>query len=422
MASGAKVETVVKSSLMTSGSPARLQDSVAQISTSSLAELCQRLRVQLITQRLPLLCSACRPNLVRAFKMELNLTQMLRGLCGKCKSLFMSCHGINSPVKPILPRANVVKVEGHGQIKKVILKVSTGKGKTTRKTIRHDRPIFEAMTTAGMDWCRYCGTTTGASWRPGPWGQRTLCNKHGSSYHSKGTPRLDLSKYEKESILDRMKPVLQESCSVCFDENDPVDSLVCCYGCPKAFHHKCLPTQKSALDSSPWFCSTDCPRNFTRRSIVSASPVKGNPQRALSEPTPTFGKRRFAKRFDVFAAPPTPPTTPSSVSKKRRATAADISSQVLVCFEPDAVVKKHIPDRQEVFTPLYHLVTFPPQRCTTSKLLDSEECLVDQELFIRHQRYEEVEKTMRLCRPEVLNSLFKGTNNSIINDANMRPI
>ncbi|GAB5590792.1 hypothetical protein Unana1_05692 [Umbelopsis nana] len=35
--------------------------------------------------------------------------------------------------------------------------------------------IFEKFTDAEVDWCRYCGTTEGVNWRPGPWGKRTLC-------------------------------------------------------------------------------------------------------------------------------------------------------------------------------------------------------------------------------------------------------
>lgn len=35
--------------------------------------------------------------------------------------------------------------------------------------------IYEKLTKASVDWCRYCGTTEGVNWRPGPWGKRTLC-------------------------------------------------------------------------------------------------------------------------------------------------------------------------------------------------------------------------------------------------------
>jgi FtsZ-interacting cell division protein YlmF len=35
--------------------------------------------------------------------------------------------------------------------------------------------IYQKLTKASVDWCRYCGTTEGVNWRPGPWGKRTLC-------------------------------------------------------------------------------------------------------------------------------------------------------------------------------------------------------------------------------------------------------
>ena len=35
--------------------------------------------------------------------------------------------------------------------------------------------IYQKLTKSNVDWCRYCGTTEGVNWRPGPWGKRTLC-------------------------------------------------------------------------------------------------------------------------------------------------------------------------------------------------------------------------------------------------------
>ena len=35
--------------------------------------------------------------------------------------------------------------------------------------------IYQKLTKQNVDWCRYCGTTEGVNWRPGPWGKRTLC-------------------------------------------------------------------------------------------------------------------------------------------------------------------------------------------------------------------------------------------------------
>jgi len=79
--------------------------------------------------------------------------------------------------------------------------------------------IFQTLTKSGIDWCRYCGTTEGVNWRPGPWGKRTLCNKHGCDYKGYGfackLPRLDLTGFVNESVEDRDRPVLQLFCTVC---------------------------------------------------------------------------------------------------------------------------------------------------------------------------------------------------------------
>lgn len=423
MTCGAKVEHVVKSNTIGAITPVLLQDSLAQISSSSLAELCSRLRVQLIQQRLPLICFECRPNLVRAFNMELNLTQMLRGLCKTCRGLFTSSQagfeGPNSmvsssriPPAVITPNIPITPAS----VRKVILKMTSGLDKSKRnakpvkkEALRSDVPIFEAMTAAGVDWCRYCGTTNGVNWRPGPWGQRTLCNKHGCAYHgygfSKGLPRLDLFAFRNESISDRIRPVQQEICTKCQIQNS--GRLLYCYGCPRAYHAECLDDglSTSKVDEFErggfWFCSESCPQNYARRTVLS-SPIKERSQRVTtSEGSPVVTQRRFAKRLE---APPTPPPTPSFLGRKRRM-ASDMSSEIMVCFEPEAIIKKNLPDRTLVFTPAYIQIPFPPREEQLKKR-KAIECLDDTQLLLRHARYEEVEKTMRLCRPEVLRSLY----------------
>ncbi|KAG0330182.1 hypothetical protein BG004_002170 [Podila humilis] len=73
--------------------------------------------------------------------------------------------------------------------------------------------LFQILTKANIDWCRYCGTTEGVNWRPGPWGKRTLCNKHGCDFKGYGfackLPRLDLTSYVHETVDQRIRPVLQ---------------------------------------------------------------------------------------------------------------------------------------------------------------------------------------------------------------------
>lgn len=46
---------------------------------------------------------------------------------------------------------------------------------TSKKPKYSSLTVFETLTQSCIDWCRYCGTTEGVNWRPGPWGKRTLC-------------------------------------------------------------------------------------------------------------------------------------------------------------------------------------------------------------------------------------------------------
>ncbi|KAJ2713494.1 hypothetical protein H4R19_002223, partial [Coemansia spiralis] len=89
--------------------------------------------------------------------------------------------------------------------------------------------VFEELSRSGVDWCRYCGTTEGINWRPGPWGKRTLCNKHGCDYKGYGfaskMPRLNLKSFADETVDERIRPVLQTFCQVCqqaFSDTDNV--------------------------------------------------------------------------------------------------------------------------------------------------------------------------------------------------------
>ncbi|CAG8462431.1 4794_t:CDS:2 [Funneliformis mosseae] len=145
--------------------------------------------------------------------------------------------------------------------------------------------IFQTLTRSGIDWCRYCGTTEGVNWRPGPWGKRTLCNKHGCDYKGYGfackLPRLDLTGFVNESVEDRDRPVLQLFCTVCQKQESFVGNvLVRCEGCPKAFHQKCSSshiTDETVSSSEQWFCEAGCSDNVRRKRIVVELPRKKLP-------------------------------------------------------------------------------------------------------------------------------------------------
>ncbi|CAG8710222.1 8244_t:CDS:2, partial [Scutellospora calospora] len=135
--------------------------------------------------------------------------------------------------------------------------------------------IFETLTKSGIDWCRYCGTTEGVNWRPGPWGKRTLCNKHGCDYKGYGfackLPRLDLKDFINETVEERERPVLQLFCTICQKQDSFVNNvLVRCEGCPKAFHQKCYTSHiddETVKGTEAWYCEKGCQENLRRKRI-----------------------------------------------------------------------------------------------------------------------------------------------------------
>ncbi|KAI8052539.1 hypothetical protein BDF22DRAFT_744129 [Syncephalis plumigaleata] len=153
-----------------------------------------------------------------------------------------------------------------------------------RKTQRPT--VFEQLTEASVDWCRYCGTTEGVNWRPGPWGKRTLCNKHGCDYKGYGfackLPRLNLTAYQRESIHDRERPVLQLFCTVCHSDGSWCnDILVSCEGCPKSYHQRCytggISDEEIKPSSGSWYCTPNCEENARKRRIIVELPRKRLP-------------------------------------------------------------------------------------------------------------------------------------------------
>ncbi|CAG8475584.1 2521_t:CDS:2 [Ambispora leptoticha] len=145
--------------------------------------------------------------------------------------------------------------------------------------------IFESFTESGVDWCRYCGTTEGVNWRPGPWGKRTLCNKHGCDYKGYGfackQPRLDLTSFVDEPVEKRDRPVLQLFCTGCHKKESYVGNvLVRCEGCPRAFHQNCHCSRiedEIVANNEPWYCDHTCQDNLRRRRIVVELPRKRLP-------------------------------------------------------------------------------------------------------------------------------------------------
>ncbi|KAI9308161.1 hypothetical protein BJ944DRAFT_246797 [Cunninghamella echinulata] len=209
-----------------------------------------------------------------------------------------------------------IKKENHQHHQQKRKKHDINKSSTTTTTnTTTTTTLFEQLSQVGIDWCRYCGTTEGVNWRPGPWGKRTLCNKHGCDYKGYGLasrlPRLDLSSYRNENIEHRLRPVIQEFCSICQERGKLINTtdidndieededeekemnhdlrlVPCDGGCSRAFHLKgCLQMNKENNQSKGfnqymenqqndhlWYCSPTCYDNRKKKKVVVDLPRK----------------------------------------------------------------------------------------------------------------------------------------------------
>ncbi|OMJ23245.1 hypothetical protein AYI69_g5054 [Smittium culicis] len=170
--------------------------------------------------------------------------------------------------------------------------------------------VFEKLTELGVDWCRYCGTTEGINWRPGPWGKRTLCNKHGCDYKGYGfaskTPRLDLRSFIDEPIENRKRPILQSYCYVClFDSSSDSNPLILCNGCPYSYHLSCLETTDLHFDQDKsFYCNESCQESLKRRKIVVELQKKKLPFMCSPNPLPPKPTNFENNNFGSFNSDP----------------------------------------------------------------------------------------------------------------------
>lgn len=149
--------------------------------------------------------------------------------------------------------------------------------------------IFEKLLQSGIDWCRYCGTTNGVNWRPGPWGKKTLCNRHGCNFKGYGfaahKPKLDLRNFLYEPLSERNIPIVKEYCFCCQSKISTMSNpLIFCHGCPRSFHTKCYQSEVGTVsaectleEGKPWFCNTECMRNIETLTILIELPKKSMP-------------------------------------------------------------------------------------------------------------------------------------------------
>jgi hypothetical protein len=446
---------------------------------------------------LPSLCPACKPLFIRSAARSTDKALPVKEFCKDCRAFLASKQQQQQPSKTSVSVPAPVKKEPvtattvlkdkviseiESLIKAPLVEVTPVKGPPVPRyflakpagepvpapqlPLSPSSPIYTAFSAAGIDWCRYCGTTAGTSWRPGPWGPRSLCFRHGREYafHK----RLDLSAFEGAhgSAADRAFPVLQGYCKLCWRDDGIVRK---CHGCANGFHAQCYlkRTSKSVacLLAKPWYCNATCAKHFESGSIRVAHSTKealpfqlghvpgepaegGHPEHAgeecddndsfseaasehLDVVTDDSGfKPSFFIRLREPVRPPTPhppvaeaapllpkkrrvscPAAPTSagsarpVAKPKRPRASSASvPDFLITVDHSVAIRRDERPRTPVLCPAYRVIQRPssPMRPASAAEPVSEEVYSQ-----RHSRYEELEKTTRLLKPDILSTLFR---------------
>lgn len=429
---------------------------------ASLSQVYAKIRGTLLKVLVPALCPACKEALAKASTGQA-LPSGCAGLCKTCKlNLTMKHLPLSSVDKATETAASLFKTRVIAEIEALIsrslllrgtesIDVPSVASKLTPKEDSEEAakpepqlplptsaPIYSAFTAAGIDWCRYCGTTAGTSWRDGPWGARTLCFRHGRdwSVHK----RLDLEGFIGEP--DRSFPVLQGYCKICWTKEGIVRR---CYGCANGYHAQCYLKRTNrnvaSLMARPWFCNSTCCKHFETGSLRVTHSTKEQlplmsydlcaesedsdskelldvvghesrprapsvlirlkePSRPLT-PVPTVTepilkeKRRFSCPVETIKPP---------VKKARRSRDHSVPD-FLISIDHSALPKRIEADlmsKKPVLTPEFKVVTRPGKPCGTKPVEKMTELVFE----TRHARFEETEKHTRLLKPDILRSLF----------------
>ncbi len=403
-----------------------------------VAQVYARLRSSILQLFIPLLCGSCKAELVKATSQ--GKSGCGTGLCKECKDALVaknvevgsSDKGVQAATAVIKTRV-ITEIENllKPKLKEASVKTVPVEKKPLELPLPADKQIYEQLTLSDVDWCRYCGTTAGNSWRPGPWGPRSLCFRHGRdwSVHK----RLDLSEFENVTC-DRANPVLQDYCKVCWTNGGIVRK---CHGCANGYHAQCFlkRTNRSvaSLLSKPWYCNSTCLKHFETGSLrVTHStkdklPLMSTENGGESESETDSFKTETLDVITPTATPPVlirfkepvRPSTPVPEIKEKRRYSCPVETKLvkkrrirdparhsvpdfLIAIDHSVVVRRE-ESVKSVLIPEFKIVTRPtmPSRphCTGEAVSDS---IYTQ----RHARFEETEKYTRLLKPDVLKTLF----------------
>lgn len=296
-----------------------------------------------------------------------------------------------------------------------------------------DVPIYEFLSERNVDWCRYCGVAgdTGTFWKLGPWGDRSLCHKHGCEFFGCGfarvtRTRLDLTEFYGEKRTERQHPIISEFCSICWERNTEDSQIISCHGCPLSFHKSCLENtpHNTRNISGHFFCTEKCIDNFEKCLIRPQFPSKANfpfyrqilllPQEPADATTILEPAIENVKLRINIKQPPQEAALSRKRRKYHRKNQTENQSDRVIAFLP-IKVDHSVHHHETIKTPQWTKTSLHErmERLNTSMSISTEaastsEELNEQLLLDRHARYEHVEKTTRLLKPGVLKQLISG--------------
>jgi len=454
-------------------------EGLAAAGPAVMAQVYTRLRGATLKILVPLLCAGCKEALALASTKQ-PLPPGCQGLCKTCKlTLVMKHIPLSNADKAVENATSLIKArvisEIEGLLGRTVMRPPTPPPSPKRSRFSEseddekqlaepkkelelplsaDLPIYDAFTAAGVDWCRYCGTTAGTSWKKGPWGARTLCFRHGRDWALHG--RLDLSQYAGKK--ERRFPVLQSFCKICWNGDGIVRR---CHGCANGFHAQCYLQRTSrtvqSLLVSPWYCNSTCPKHFETGSLrvthstkdrlplmgyeADAEASENGADEMLAEEAKdtlelTLSSTKLAPivlfRLKAPERPVTPiptnvtiielpakrrfscPTQQSSsllkpVVKKVRRSRDHSVPDFLISIDHTALPKRveETTAKPSVLIPEFKRIQRPPTAITPrTKSTHQQEKMGDLAFEMRHARFEELEKHTRLLKPDVLKSLY----------------
>lgn len=269
-----------------------------------------------------------------------------------------------------------------------------------------DGNLYARLGKHNKNWCRFCGTTAGHKWYPGPWGPRTLCYRHSES--CKTTDKLDLSCFLHEK--ERKEPVIRDYCRKCWNRLDVRSSCLRCYGCPFSYQVGCVPPN-SRMINNHWFCSGACQANLEKLGINVNLPYQAimpfSQVEVVSDmgevpiiPCHVINRNSGEKRKISFEVEEEDKENNPKKHRSNSAPTVPAGYMRKVDIPVPGVI------RHSMCAARRYSSVNPPAVSHSSKLRH-EEAIDDQTYLNRHKRYETMELSSRICRPQILKRLLK---------------